>query len=205
MQCKTYNFKMHTVRLILITYPLFPMQLLFKTILTLSFSFAQAYAMQPNSQEEQPNILVSIAPFVLILLAFWFLMIRPQKKKAQQHQKTLAQLQKGDEVITSSGIVGTVEKLDTTKQLVWLEIAEKTTIRIGLNHISRILRARNANNKKAEKTKPAVAKLENSKPAAAKLENSKPATAKTAEKKPAKKSTKSTKNKTKKSNTKPKS
>lgn len=52
--------------------------------------------------------LMSFLPFVLLIAAMWFLMIAPQRKKQKEHQKMLAALKSGDEVLTSGGIYGTI-------------------------------------------------------------------------------------------------
>ncbi len=59
--------------------------------------------------------LAGMIPFILIIVIIYFLMIRPQSKKAKQHQAMLTELKKGDKVVTIGGIFGTV-----------LEVREKT-------------------------------------------------------------------------------
>jgi preprotein translocase subunit YajC len=56
----------------------------------------------------RPSILPFIIQFVAIIGIFWFLLIRPQQKKSQQHQQVLSALKAGDEVVTDGGIIGTV-------------------------------------------------------------------------------------------------
>lgn len=51
---------------------------------------------------------VQMFPFVLMIVVFYFILIRPQQKKAKQHQQLLKQVKGGDRVVTSSGIIGTV-------------------------------------------------------------------------------------------------
>jgi preprotein translocase subunit YajC len=81
-----------------------------------------------QSAANAPSPLASLIPFVLIFLVFYFLMIRPQKKKAQQEEAMLAALNKGDEVYTRSGILGTIYGLNET--IVTLEIAESVKIKV---------------------------------------------------------------------------
>ena len=47
-------------------------------------------------------------PFILMIVVFYFILIRPQQKKTKQHQELLKQIKAGDKVVTSSGIIGTV-------------------------------------------------------------------------------------------------
>lgn len=51
---------------------------------------------------------VSMFPFILMIVVFYFILIRPQQKKAKQHQELLKQIKSGDKIVTSSGIIGTV-------------------------------------------------------------------------------------------------
>ena len=71
---------------------------------------------------------MQFAPIVGIFIVFYFLIIRPQGKKQKQQQVFLTQLKKGDEVLTSSGIFGTIEGL--TEKFVTLEIADEVKIRV---------------------------------------------------------------------------
>ncbi len=71
-----------------------------------------AYAMAPSGGQGGPaSFLVQMLPLILIFVIFYFLLIRPQQKKQKEHRQLLESLKKGDKVITSSGIYGTVEYL----------------------------------------------------------------------------------------------
>ena len=50
-------------------------------------------------------------PLILIFVIFYFFLIRPQQKKVKEHKAMVENLQRGDKVITSSGIIGTIERL----------------------------------------------------------------------------------------------
>lgn len=62
----------------------------------------------PAAPQQQGNPIMTLVPFVLIIVVFYFLMIRPQQKQRKEHEKMLEQLKAGDRVITSAGIYGTV-------------------------------------------------------------------------------------------------
>src|SRR5688572_23709930 len=62
----------------------------------------------PQPGQEAPPFYVQIFPFVLMLIVFYFILIRPQQKKAKEHQELLKGLRSGDKVLTTAGIVGTV-------------------------------------------------------------------------------------------------
>lgn len=77
---------------------------------------------------------MSFLPMIIIFILFWFLLIRPQQKKAKLHGKMVAELQRGDEIITNGGIVGKIEKIE--EQFIHLEIAEKVIIMVQRSTIS---------------------------------------------------------------------
>ena len=85
-----------------------------------------AYA--ANGGSPQGGI-VSFIPLILIFVIFYFLLIRPQQKKAKEHQEFLGQLKKGDDVVTSGGIHGRITGLTDT--IVTLEIAEGVRIKVN--------------------------------------------------------------------------
>ena len=70
-----------------------------------------AYAMGQSPQmgaQGGPSPILSFMPMILIFGIFYFLLIRPQQKRQKDHQKTISELKKNDEVITSGGIHGTI-------------------------------------------------------------------------------------------------
>ena len=82
--------------------------------------------------------LASFLPLILMFVVFYFLLIWPQQKKAKAHRQLLANLQKGDNVVTSSGIYGQITGLtDTT---VTLEIAEKVRIKMSRSAVAGVVK-----------------------------------------------------------------
>lgn len=67
-------------------------------------------------------------PMIAIFILFYFLLIRPQQKRAKEQKAMLESLQKGDEVMTNGGIVGRIVK--TSEQYLTLEIAENVEVHI---------------------------------------------------------------------------
>ncbi len=61
----------------------------------------------PSAQPQQP-VWMTFAPMILLVIVFYFILIRPQKQRAKQQVKLIASLKSGDKVVTSSGIVGVV-------------------------------------------------------------------------------------------------
>ena len=74
------------------------------------------------------NELMSFLPLVVIFVLFFFMIIRPQMKQAKEQRNMIAALQKGDEVVTSGGIVGKVTKVSDA--FITLEIALNTEINV---------------------------------------------------------------------------
>lgn len=70
--------------------------------------------------------LMQLLPMILMFVVLWFLMIRPQMKKAKEHKALLAALAKGDEVVTQGGILGRIVKVD--ESYVTVEIANGTEV-----------------------------------------------------------------------------
>lgn len=96
--------------------------------------------MQPAAQ---PNFMEMMLPFVVIFAVFYFLIIRPQGKKQKEHQGFLTQLKRGDEVVTSSGILGTIDGL--TDLYVTLEIATNVKIKVLRAQIAASAKSLNSN------------------------------------------------------------
>jgi preprotein translocase subunit YajC len=80
---------------------------------------------------------MQLLPMILMFVVLWFLMIRPQMKKAKEHKALLAGLAKGDEVVTQGGIVGKVTKVGDA--YVTVEIAEGTEVVVQKPSIGLVL------------------------------------------------------------------
>ena len=74
----------------------------------INFAYAQTAA-------QQPSMFASFIPLILIFLIFYFLLIRPQQKKQKEHKLLLDGIKRGDEILTSGGIVGKVIKAEEEK------------------------------------------------------------------------------------------
>jgi preprotein translocase subunit YajC len=78
----------------------------------------------------------SLIPLVLMFGIFYFLLIRPQQKKAKEHKALIEALKKGDQVITAGGIHGKVNAVEDT--VVILEIANGVNIKVNKGHVASI-------------------------------------------------------------------
>jgi len=76
-------------------------------------------------------------PLVLMFAIFYFLLIRPQQKKAKEHKALLESIKKGDSVVTASGIFGKIMAVEDG--IVSLEVATGVVIKIGKEHIAGLI------------------------------------------------------------------
>jgi preprotein translocase subunit YajC len=79
---------------------------------------AQAAAPAAGAADQQPSPFLSLAPLIFIFIIFYFLLIRPQQKKAKEHQALVSSIKTGDRVITSGGIHGIVANVKDRTVLV---------------------------------------------------------------------------------------
>jgi preprotein translocase subunit YajC len=106
---------------------------------TLLISLAQAATGAPAPQAQGPagcagaGGMQSIIFMVLMFAVFYFMLIRPQQKKAKEHQTFLSGLKKGDQVVTRGGVVGKVTGVTDT--VVTLEVQEKVRIRVLKSYV----------------------------------------------------------------------
>lgn len=80
----------------------------------------------------------SFLPLILMFVVFYFLLIWPQQKKAKAHRQVLSTLKKGDEVVTSGGLYGTITGITDT--VITLEIAEKVRIKVARSSIAGVVK-----------------------------------------------------------------
>jgi preprotein translocase subunit YajC len=97
--------------------------------------FAEAAAAAPQQQQSP---LMTFLPLALIFGAMYFLMIAPQRKKQKEHEKMLASLQSGDEVVTSGGIFGVITNVKDDRFVV--RIADNTKIEVGKGFVQTIVK-----------------------------------------------------------------
>lgn len=87
------------------------------------------------------DMLMQFLPLILMFVIFWFLLIRPQQKRAKAHKQMLSELKRGDNVVTSSGIIGKILEIDDEQVL--LESAD-SKLRISRAAIGGIVQSRPA-------------------------------------------------------------
>jgi preprotein translocase subunit YajC len=102
----------------------------------MDFLISTAHA-QAGAAAQQPSVLMSFGPMVLIFVVFYFLLIRPQSKKAKEHREMIAKLQAGDEVITAGGLAGKVVEAGET--FITLEIAKEVAVKVQRFQVTQVL------------------------------------------------------------------
>ncbi len=100
------------------------------------FSLITVAFAQSAGAASQQSPFFQFIPLVLILVVFWFLIIRPQQKKQKAHQRMVDSLGKGDKVVTNGGIFGTVVKVGDDRVI--LEVASKVQIHIERQQVARM-------------------------------------------------------------------
>ena len=110
------------------------LRLIFSLVLFVLVFIAMAQPALAQAGGGQPSPLMSIIPFIVMIAIMYFLMIRPQIKRQKAHQEFLGKLKRGDEVLTSSGLLGRIEGL--TDLFVTLEIAPGVRIKVLRNQIA---------------------------------------------------------------------
>jgi preprotein translocase subunit YajC len=85
----------------------------------------------------EPSVLISFLPLILIFVIFYFLLIRPQTKRAKEHRKMVSELKNGDEVITGGGIVGRIT--EAGEQFLKVEVADGVTLKIQRQTVAHVL------------------------------------------------------------------
>jgi preprotein translocase subunit YajC len=91
---------------------------------------------EENMPQVASNPLLQLIPFLFIFVIFYFLVIKPQKDKARQHQKTIDALKKNDEIVTIGGIHATV--LNVKEKTLVVRIDDNTKIEIDKSAVGRL-------------------------------------------------------------------
>jgi len=99
----------------------------------LDFFIASAHA-----QDASPaGGLMSFLPLIIIFVIFYFLLIRPQMKRAKDHKKLVAELGNGDEVVTNGGLLGRISNVG--ESFITVEIADNVQIKVQRHAIANVL------------------------------------------------------------------
>lgn len=101
----------------------------------LDFFISPAYAQDAGAGSGMAQI-VMLVGFVLI---FYFLLWRPQAKRAKQHKQLISGLSKGDEIIIGGGVLGRITKVSDDSEFIRIEIADGTEVSVQKNAVAAVL------------------------------------------------------------------
>ena len=99
----------------------------------LDFFIASAHAQDAT----QPGGLMSFLPLIIIFVIFYFLLIRPQMKRAKEHKKLVAELGNGDEVVTNGGLLGRITNVG--ESFITVELADNVQVKVQRHAIANIM------------------------------------------------------------------
>lgn len=97
-----------------------------------------AYAQAAGAGAGGGSLIEGLLPLVLIVVLFWFLIIRPQNKRQKEYREMVASVRRGDSVVTAGGVFGKVTKVKDDNELE-VEIADGVRIRVVQDTLSRVI------------------------------------------------------------------
>jgi preprotein translocase subunit YajC len=100
----------------------------------MEFFISDALAAAPQGQGDP---LMSFLPLIFIFVVFYFLLIRPQAKKAKEHKQMVEALAKGDEVVTNGGLLGRISKVGDN--FIELDITEGITVKVQRQAVANLM------------------------------------------------------------------
>ena len=100
----------------------------------MDFFISDALAAAPQGQGDA---LMSFLPLIFIFVVFYFLLIRPQTKKAKEHKVMVEALAKGDEVVTNGGLLGRISKVGDN--FIELDISEGVTVKVQRHAVANLM------------------------------------------------------------------
>lgn len=104
----------------------------------MSFFISNAWAEGAANAGAPPGSgLMGFLPLILIFVLFYFLLIRPQAKRAKEHKQMVEALSKGDEVVTNGGLLGRVNEVG--ESFLTIEIAEGTEVKLQRNAVASLV------------------------------------------------------------------
>lgn len=100
----------------------------------MNFLIASAMA---QDAAQQPSAMPSIIMLVLIVVVFWFLLIRPQMKRNKEHRELVANLSKGEEIVTAGGLLGRITAVG--ESFLTVELADNLTVKVQKHSVTQVV------------------------------------------------------------------
>jgi preprotein translocase subunit YajC len=108
-----------------------------------------AWAQSAGGAAGAPSPLVNLLPIALMFVILYFLMIRPQQKRAREHETMVQNLKRGDDIVTNGGIHGRIQAM--ADKILTVEIAPNVRIKLDRDQVASVLRAARSEEKEKEK------------------------------------------------------
>jgi len=102
----------------------------------MSLFISDAWA-QAAPAAAQPGLLEALLPFIILFVVFYFLLIRPQSKRAKEHKSMLEALREGDEVVSNGGLLGRVTQLG--ENFVELDLGNEVRVKLQRGSIATVM------------------------------------------------------------------
>ena len=99
----------------------------------MDFLISSAYAQDAAGQ----GGLMGFLPLILIFIVFYFMLIRPQMKRAKEHKRMVSELAKGDEIVTTGGLLGKIT--DLSDSFVTLTLADNVSIKLQRHAVTQVM------------------------------------------------------------------
>jgi preprotein translocase subunit YajC len=103
----------------------------------MQFLISDAWAQAPAPTGGQPSLIGTLLFPILLIVVFYFLLIRPQTKRAKEHKQMVEALKKGDEIVTGGGVLGRVTEIGNN--FVQLEVAEGIQLRVQKGAVASLM------------------------------------------------------------------
>jgi len=100
--------------------------------------YAVAWAFNGQGAPGAGGMITTLMPLVLIFVIFYFLLIMPQRRKQKEHQQMVRNLKKGDKIVTTGGVYGTI--IGLKKNYVEIEVANQVRLRVQRSCINQLRR-----------------------------------------------------------------
>ena len=100
----------------------------------LDFFIASAHAQQAGGE---PSALMQFLPLIIIFVIFYFLLIRPQMKRAKEHKNLVANLGVGDEIVTNGGLLGKITKVG--ESFITVELGDNVQIKVQRHAVTSVM------------------------------------------------------------------
>lgn len=102
----------------------------------MDFLISAAYA-QDAAGVAQPSLIAQLLPLAILVVLFYFMLIRPQNKRNREHKELMANLSKGDEVVVTGGLAGKIT--DVGEVYLSVEIADNTVVKVQKTAVTQVL------------------------------------------------------------------